>query len=382
MNLSGKLLIILLRAGMQIEQVNNKYVAGLSVVQKISLDKAHAEQIWNAVYRLSAKQGILAITWDGLQRLIEAGAIPTECLPRRALKLQWCYNVEQIERMYVKQRKVITELSSYFTEHGIRMMLLKGYGLSLCYPVPQHRPYGDIDIWLYGRQKEADALLRRERGIAVDEDKHHHTVFHLNGVMVENHYDFLNVHSHRSNREIDRLLKHYAESESGETIYLDGTPIRLPCADFNALFLLRHAAVHFAAIEIGLRHVADWAMFVGRYYDQIDWSALERTAKFQNMDRFLHCLNAISIDFLGLDAAKIPPFKRDEALERRVLNEIIAPEFSVQAPKGGGLAEALMFKTRRWWANRWKHRIVYREGLIRTFLVQIQSHLLKPKSLK
>ena len=99
------------------------------------------------------------------------------------------------------------------------------------------------------------------------------------------------------------------------------------------------------------------------------------------MDRFLHCLNAISIDFLGLDAAKIPPFKRDEALERRVLNEIIAPEFSVQAPKGGGLAEALMFKTRRWWANRWKHRIVYDEGLAGAFVNSVWAHLKRPKSI-
>ncbi len=142
----------------------------------------------------------------------------------------------------------------------------------------------------------------------------------------------------------------------------------------------RHAAVHFAAIEFGLRHVADWAMFVGRYHDRIDWSALERTAKLQNMDRFLHCLNAISIDFLGVDAAKIPPFERDEALKRRVLNKIIAPEFSVQAPKGGGLAEAQTFKTRRWWANRWKHRIVCRESLPRKSAVDLYSPVLEPSA--
>lgn len=85
--------------------------------------------------------------------------------------------MEQIEKRNFRQKRVLADLAGFYAAHGIDLMLLKGYGMSLNYPIPNHRPCGDLDIWLYGRQKEADALLHKERDIAIDKDKHHHTVF-------------------------------------------------------------------------------------------------------------------------------------------------------------------------------------------------------------
>lgn len=333
---------------------------------------------WSQLYRLAAKQGVLAIVWDGLQRVIAEGNLPPEQHPSRALKLQWAVNVEQIERRYEKQLRTLTHLAAFYHEHDIRLMLLKGYGLSLSYPIPKHRPCGDIDIWLYGEQARADKLLREAKGIVIDEDKHHHTVFTFEGVMVENHYDFLNVQSHRSNRIIEQRLLQLAY-EPNEVVDLDGGLITIPSANFNALFLLRHAAAHFAAAEIGLRHVIDWAVFVARDGAKVDWVALETIAKTMNMHRFLHCLQVIVAENLGVVCANIPSIERDEALEQRVLNDIIHPEFAEQFIHRN-IIEGWWVRLRRWWFNRWKRRLVYREGLVATFFVQLWSHLLKPKS--
>lgn len=337
------------------------------------------ESRWREVYRTATEQGVAAIVLEGVQRLLAAGTLPAEAAPPRTLKLQWALNAERSVRLYERQRRVISRLAAFYREHGIPMMVLKGYGLSRCYPRPEQRPCGDIDIWLFGRQRQADTLLRQERHVRIDEDVHHHTTFRIEGVMVENHYDFLNVHAHPSNREIERLLKRYAE-RPGERVEIEGAEVLLPGADFNALFLLRHAASHFAAQDIGLRHVVDWALFVARYHDRIDWPALVRTARKMNMHRFLGCLHAISTDCLGLDAAKVPALERDARLERRVLDDILHPEFSEPPPRRG-IVRLTLYRTRRWWANRWKHRIVYREGLARTFLAQLRSHLMKPRSL-
>lgn len=111
--------------------------------------------------------------------------------------------------------------------------------------------------------------------------------------------------------------------------------MQLPPANFNALFLLRHAASHFAATEIGMRHVADWAMFIEHSHNGIDWEALYVLARRMNMHRFLNCLNAIAIDRLGVDAGMIPAFDRDPALEERVLADILQPEFRRHRPREG-----------------------------------------------
>lgn len=330
---------------------------------------------WNAIYKLSAAQGVLAVAWDGLQRLIDAGVIAEDMRPSRSEMLQWVYNVQTIEDKYHRQKEVIGRLAKLYSSAGIDMMVLKGYGLSLCYPVPEHRPCGDIDIWLYGCQKQADDLLRN-RGIKVDEDVHHHTVFHLAGIMIENHFDFLNVHAHVSNRGLEKILQEQVKVEH-ESVPVGEGRVKLPPANFNALFLLRHSASHFAAEKIGLRHLTDWALFVERYGDEIDWTWLERVAREYNMHRFLYCLQYAAAECSGMDIRRFHDFGVDK-LAGRVLNDVLFPEFSEQKP--AGFIKLNIYKCRRWWANRWKHNIVYRESLFATFFQQLYSHLLKPKT--
>lgn len=336
---------------------------------------------WHAVYRQAATQGVQAIVWDGLQRLTEKGILAAEHLPSRELRLQWGCNVAITEQTYARQKKLIGKLAAFYASHHIPTMILKGYGLSLCYPVPEHRPCGDIDIWLYGKQQQADDLLRNEKKVSIDQDKHHHTVFVINGIMVENHYDFLNVHAHKSNRILERVLRESVSSPE-EAVDVEGQRIALPSPQFNALFLLRHAGAHFAAAQINLRHVTDWGMFVRKYAGRIDWTALGAIAREMNMHRFLHCLNAMSIDLLGLDPVLFPTFDRDPVLEKRVTDEILHPEFTEKQSQNSLLPTVLGFKYRRWYKNRWKHRIVYREKMPGAFVRLAWSHFLKPQWIK
>lgn len=65
--------------------------------------------------------------------------------------------------------------------------------------------------------------------------------------------------------------------------------IYLPSAKFNSLFLLRHTGHHFAGERLILRQIVDWAMFVDRHYDEVNWDELIDTAKEYNIHRFLAC---------------------------------------------------------------------------------------------
>ena len=165
----------------------------------------------------------------------------------------------------------------------------------------------------------------------------------------------------------------------GESVAVAGVAVYLPSEQLNALFLLRHAAVHFAAINIGLRHVLDWCVFVAHCHDRIDWPALYAVARETRMVGFLNCLNALCVDCLGLEAPSLPDFERDAELEKRVLDEILSPAFSGEQPEG--LLRVVRFKTRRWWANRWKHRLVFDEGLAGAFVRSVWAHLKRPRSI-
>lgn len=239
----------------------------------------------------------------------------------------------------------------------------------------------DGKIERFSAQQKADNLLREHFNIDIDEDKHHHTVFYLDGVMVENHYDFLNIHAHRSNRIIESRLQELV-LQPMEQVAVEDATIYLPSPDFHALFMLRHSASHFAAERIVIRHLLDWKYFVERYTAQIDWESLRTIAERMNMYHFLNCMNAICIDKLGMSSKSVPAFERNKALEERVWNDIIQPEFDNPKPKNIGYIKSWIYMLHRWWANRWKHKIVYNESLFLTFFVQLWSHSIKPKSLR
>ena len=85
------------------------------------------------------------------------------------------------------------------------------------------------------------------------------------------------------------------------------------------------------------------------------------------------------LDCLGLEAPSLPDFERDAELEKRVLDEILSPAFSGEQPEG--LLRVVRFKIRRWWANRWKHRLVFDEGLAGAFVHSAWAHLKRPRSI-
>ena len=371
---------------------------------------------WNAVRLLASKQGLAAIVLDGVKALMDLSADSSSEDGRRAssalaslgldFKFDWMgESVVLYEQRYEQYKKTIRRLAKFYNTRGFKMMVLKGYGLSLNYPVPLHRPCGDIDIWQFGRYKEADAALAREKGIKIDNSHHHHSVFYVDGFMVENHYDIINVHVYKANAELERTFKSMAMDDS-HFVEVGEEKVYLPSANLHALFLLKHSISHFASTEINIRHVLDWAFFVEKHFSAIDWKWLVGVLGRFKMLEFFNCLNAICVEDLGFDAGVFASanealnveccsnrFDRgysssrdymmacvDPVLKQRVLRDMISPEFSEEEPKGN-VFKRVAFKYRRWQANAWKQRLCYSDNRFVSFWKSVWAHLLKPSSI-
>lgn len=349
--------------------------AGLNPAESIvcpELEHADAAK-WKTIFRTASKQGVLAIVYDAVVRL------PHEQQPPKEVLLPWAVNTDKIEHAFAHRLDALEGLTAFYTKHSIRVLLLKGAGLASYYPTPSHRPCGDIDIYLYGRQREADTLMRTELNTAISNDTHHHTVFFFRGVMVENHYDFLNLTSQRSNRRIEADLLQLA-GESGTTFTVGQQQVTLPSPNFNALYLMRHMASHFAAVEIGLRHIADWAAFLQAEGKRVDWPRIRAIYRRERMERFADAVTGICVERLGVPRQQAYDYVRNDVLQETLLRETFRPAFSEVHPHAG-LVVAGWFKLRRWWANRWKHRLVYRDSLLGSFLWLCWSHLTHPKTI-
>lgn len=330
---------------------------------------------WSDVYNLALMQGVEGFALDGIDRCYNQGR---EINIDLETKLEWIGDVQQMESVYIHHKSVVAKLAKFYQKHGIKMMLMKGIGLSYDYPTPKHRPCGDVDIYLYGNLEKGDKLVHEKFGIAIDKDQHKHTIFEIDGVTVENHYDFANYHKHRSSKKLDGWLKNNCHTDSTEITDISEN-VYLPSASFNAIFLVRHAASHFAAEQITLRHLLDWAFFVEKHHDEVDWNWHWEVCQEQNMHKFLLAINDICVQYLGFDASLFRT-GGDAELTKRVLNEILQPEFQEENPKG--MLPYVLSRSKRWWANRWKHKIVYPEGMMATLFSQVGAHLMKPATLK
>lgn len=338
---------------------------------------------WNAIEALAERQGLSVVVLDGINRL------PESVRPPKIMLLQWIGEVIQgYEQRYVLYRKAEAGLGAWYREHGFRMMLLKGLACGLDWPRPEHRPYGDIDIYLFGQYKEADAALFHELGIKVDNSHHHHTVFQWQGFTVENHYDFVNVHVHESSRELESIFKRLANKDDCLPLTAYGL---MPPANLHALFLVRHMVSHFTGSNITLRQVLDWAFFVEKHGNEVDWGWLEGLLDKYHMKAFFGCVNAICVEDLGFnkvegwfDTLTINWLRVEsqlgslefKKLKERILSDTLTPEFDEETPKK--VWKRMPFKYRRWKANRWKRELCYEDGQLRTFLGGVWNHLLKP----
>lgn len=269
-----------------------------------------------------------------------------------------------MSRQYHQQVKALYHLNEFYQQEGIRMMVLKGWALSLLYPVSEHRLFSDLDIYPYGDYKKADELIRTKKGIRIDLSHHQHTVFMFEGVSVENHYDMVNSHSHFRllNEELKTLTQEVTDSVDG---------IYLPPPTCHALFLVQHSAREFAATNIPLRQLIDWWLFTQKYREQIDWDKVKNVAKQVRLDDFLPCLEACANELLegGIPLTDI---------QRRVYENIWEGEDRELQLDAKG--ESYYFaKMKRWWINRWKNKLVYKkENLFMQFFTSLRSHWIKP----
>lgn len=327
---------------------------------------------WQDLYAMSIDQGVAGICFDTVARLKEGGRISIDPI----LFTEW-YGVMRLwEAEYAKHQYEIKNLNRFYNHFGIRMLLLKGVGVSTLWPEPKHRPCGDIDIFLFedrdfkeqGKitcaQDRGDNLIAEKLGLKVNTGTSHHSDYDIEGVHAENHRDFLDDESHKANAVVgDALLTLMREGKGTDSILIDGVEVAVPSATFNALYLLRHAGLHFATERLLLRQLLDWGLTVQNSKD-IDWDFVLGVVREQKMERFLDCMIEICVSDLGMDESSFPPFQPQGRLKDRMLGDILSPEFSEENDTVIGVnLRYIIYKVRRFLTNRWKYRLVYPTSL-------------------
>lgn len=336
--------------------------------EKFIYQKTLSSDEWEQVFRFISSQALLPVFIEGLSYL------PKECLPEKSCLLKYIGLSERQKNGYRGRLNTMQRLSSLFLEKGLNIMYIKGATLAQMYPKPEWRVCGDIDYYMFGESDESIRILE-ESGVKTQEYFHHHTQAEMNGILLENHYDFFDRVNHRCNRELDDFLKSLANKEGYSYPFLfEGAYQMTPT--MNAVFLMRHMSAHFVSETVTFRQLYDWALFLRNQSKDVDWKKVVELYLHSKMMAFARIIQFILNEKMMVSTEGVPIEVQDGMIAEKVWRSILNPPETNSHKKYGIRYYAYEIKT--FFGNRWKHKLVYPdESYLRLAFTYVKSHLKK-----
>jgi len=290
----------------------------LSIVNETSVDwslfNLFTPRDWEFFYALSKRQGVVAIIFEAIK------SVPKEMAPPKAITLRWISHALSIEDQMKKKESVAIEFAEELSKRYIQTTVLKGLVYASYYPNPYHRESGDLDCYLMGKKEEGDKITV-EIGGKMEEAGYKHSHLYYKGLTIENHNFLTSFDNTKLGIRTERLLQ---ELISKGCRPIGDTKLQNPSADFNALFLIKHAQRHFIKEGICVRHLLDWAFFLKAESQNVHWEKVIPIMKECRILEFAKVMTRLCVDQLGMkiDIEELSsPMKISDAVLTDILGE-------------------------------------------------------------
>ena len=211
--------------------------------------------------------------------------VPTEILT----ELQSRHNTNLFR--CANQKMVCNELENMMSSARIRHIFLKGADVAQLYPTEDMREMADIDVYadLDSHEKIKESLI--QMGYNFDGHKGHHDVFHRGSLIaVEVHESVLDHHR-------DTGLDEYFASP-WQLAQGDNFDYHFDVSD-NYIFLMGHLFGHFHQGGVSVRSIADMALYMKKYKDELDWVKINSVFERYNLNEVMNNLKALAFHWFG-----------------------------------------------------------------------------------
>ena len=301
---------------------------------------------WQQLYSFASKQAILALCFDGIERL---GNDYSEELKKnpiaKDLLMTWMGVSQQIRRQNMKVNVVASKLYSMLREDGLRCCILKGQGNALMYPNAYSRNPGDIDVWVNASREHITEYAKKHFNLG-DDIRYHHLETSLDGVPVELHFFPCTMNNPIYNARLQKWFKRNVDLQCSNVVSLpDGIgEIAIPTMAFNVIYQLTHLYHHFFDEGIGMRQIIDYYYVVNNDELLVIRETFQRELKHLGLWKFAMAVMYVLHEALGLSEEKmIAPMdeKRGKLLLAEILN---GGNFGKHFTKYGGFTHQSMGK--------------------------------------
>lgn len=232
----------------------------LAVGEQVEELESLAPVEWREVYRLAAQHAVIAVVWDGIERVQSQSPEVLQSMPSDLMGT-WFADAQAIEASNRNLVKQAATIQSQLTDAGFASQILKGGSLAEYYPIPAHRQSADIDLWitqpdspyvsLKALRQMLLAYLQQQSAITVGEIVYHHIETMQDGIEVEYHVTPTWLCNPIYNARLQSFFRATSKLMSEQ----------------QELYTILHAFRHVYHDGIALRHLLDY-WFISRHNRQ------------------------------------------------------------------------------------------------------------------
>ena len=172
----------------------------------------------------------------------------------------------------VNRADLLRSIVEAFMAEGIDLICIKGAVIRDCYPVPELRSMGDVDMVIHPEDRDkADRILLQKMGFGRLIDHHDVWTYGIGEFQFEVHthmfYDPLaNDFDYRT--YFDHVWEHVHRAS---VFGIESPNLYVPDESFHFLYLMAHTAKHIINSGAGFRAYLDMAVTVKSWSGSLDW---------------------------------------------------------------------------------------------------------------
>ena len=229
------------------------------------------------------------------------------CLRSASVYPSMKHKVKEMMLNYYQIEHFTRTTVSLLKENHIDCYLLKGLSLADCYPVPEYRKLGDLDLYLAEPEmlSQAQTVLESNGYILQDELSDHHVTYYYTlpktgrRFILELHYRVIGQYQYsRTNEIVDLVYSPTQLKKSSQMIHGYSYTV-LPPTEY-VFYMIHHMLKHYLYSGFGIRLLCDFTFYLKRHESEIDFDQIHTWCRESRISHLYEIILESCRIYLGL----------------------------------------------------------------------------------
>lgn len=229
------------------------------------------------------------------------------CLRSASVYPSMKHQVKEMMLNYYQIEHFTRTTVSLLRENHIDCYLLKGLSLADCYPVPEYRKLGDLDLYLAEPEmlSQAQTVLESSGYILQDELSDHHVTYYYTfpktgrRFILELHYRVVGQYQYsRTNELVDLVYSPTQLKKSSQMIHGYSYTV-LPPTEY-VFYMIHHMLKHYLYSGFGIRLLCDFTFYLKHHESEIDFDQIHTWCRESRISHLYEIILESCRIYLGL----------------------------------------------------------------------------------